>query len=144
MATYALISGGLVVNLIDLEPEADWQPPPDHIVVPAPEQGCRIGDAYDGEGSFSSPSPVLPAISDRQFFQALATPPFSLITPAEALAAVKMGELPAALAAILDGIESDADRFAAEMLLSGATVFERAHPMLVEIADAFWTFAAGL
>lgn len=99
---------------------------------------------------------VVTAISDRQFFQALATPPFSLITPAEALAAVKMGELPAALAAILDGIESEADRFAAEMLLSGATVFERDHPMVVEIAeamdppwspaeiDAFWTFAAGL
>mgnify|MGYP001413910286 CR=1 FL=1 len=105
------------------------------------------------------PPPTLadmPDISDRQFFQALALPPFSIITTAEALAAVKTGELPAALQAIVDAIPDPTARFNAEMLLSGATTFRATHPMVAGIAAAmtpawteeqviaFWQFAASL
>jgi len=102
------------------------------------------------------PPAAMPDISDRQFFQALALPPYEVITMAEALAAVKTGELPAALQAIVDAIPDPVARFNAEMLLSGATTFSRSHPMVAVIAvamspvwaaneiDAFWTFAASL
>ena len=81
------------------------------------------------------PEPPVPAvISDRQFFQQLAAE--GTITPAEALAAVRTGELPAALVAILDGIPDEDERFSAEMLLSGATQIERAHPLTDAIGAA--------
>jgi hypothetical protein len=103
-----------------------------------------------------APPPVLGPISDRQFFQALALPPYEIITTAEALAAVKTGALPAALAAIVAAIPDATARFNAEMILSGATQFERAHPMVAAIAgamsppwgeadiDEFWIFAGSL
>lgn len=81
-----------------------------------------------------APPPVPSIISDRQFFQQLAVE--GTITPAEALAAVRTGELPAALLAILAGIADEAERFAAEMLLSGATQIERAHPLTDAIGAA--------
>ena len=79
------------------------------------------------------PVPVPDSISDRQFFQQLAAD--GIITRAEALAAVKTGDIPAALAGIVDALP-EADRFGAEMLLSGATVFERTHPLSVAIGEA--------
>jgi hypothetical protein len=106
--------------------------------------------------SVGAAPPAVPGISDRQFFQALALPPYEIITMAEALAAVKTGELPAALAAIVAAIPDPVARFNAEMILSGATTFEATHPMVLAIASAmsppwgqpeiiaFWTFAAGL
>ena len=81
-----------------------------------------------------SEPPVPAVISDRQFFQQLAAE--GTITPAEALAAVRTGELPAALVAILDGIPDEDERFSAEMLLSGATQIERAHPLTDAIGAA--------
>ncbi|MCW2242275.1 tail fiber assembly protein [Azospirillum canadense] len=98
-----------------------------------------------------APPPVPTSISDRQFFQQLAT--VGIISQAEALAAVKTGAIPAALAGILDALPDD-QKFAAEMLLSGATTFERAHPLSVAIGtargmtaaevDAFFRAAAAL
>lgn len=99
-----------------------------------------------------SPATTVPAsISDRQFFQQLAVD--GIITRAEALAAVKTGDVPAALAGIVDALP-EADRFGAEMLLSGATVFERTHPLSIAIGkargmtpsdiDAFFRAAAAL
>lgn len=105
------------------------------------------------------PAPTLadlPVISDRQFFHALALPPFSVITKTEALAAVKTGDLPAALAAIVASIPDETERFNAEMLLSGSKEFWPTHPLVPAIAAAmptpwtteqvvaFWTFAASL
>jgi hypothetical protein len=78
-------------------------------------------------------APVPATISDRQFFQQLAAD--GIITRAEALAAVKTGEIPAALAGIIDALPDD-QKFDAEMLLSGATTFERAHPLSVAIGEA--------
>lgn len=65
----------------------------------------------------------VPDISDRQFFQKLALD--GVITKSEALAAVRTGDIPAAMQAIVDQITDADQRFAAEMLLSGATVFQR-------------------
>lgn len=97
------------------------------------------------------PGPVPERISDRQFFQGLATT--GLILKEEALAAVKTGEIPAALGAFLEDVSED-ERFAAHMLLAGATVFERSHPLTIGIAakagmspqelDAFWRMCAAL
>lgn len=72
-------------------------------------------------------------ISDRQFFQQLAIA--GIISQEEALAAVKTGDIPAALSGFIAALD-DAARFNAEMLLSGATVFQRNHPLTDAIAAA--------
>lgn len=97
----------------------------------------------------AAPAPSM--VSDRQFFQALAQA--GSITPDEALAAVMTGTLPARIEAAVAGLP-EAERFAARMLLSGATTFERQHPMVAKLAaalgydaaalDALWTAAAAL
>jgi hypothetical protein len=85
-----------------------------------------------------NPPPPLPSqISDRQFFQQLAIA--GAISQAEALAAVKTGVIPASLQAVIDALPPD-EKFNAEMLLSGATVFARAHPMTEALRAAMgWT-----
>ena len=81
------------------------------------------------------PEPEVPSvISDRQFFQQLAAE--GTITNAEALAAVRTGEIPSVLAIIISGIEDESSKFAAEMMLSGATQIERNHPLTSTIAFA--------
>ena len=72
-------------------------------------------------------------ISDRQFFQGLALDGY--ITPAEALAAVRTGDLPPVLAELIERMDAE-ERFGAEMLLSGAVEFRRDHPMTVAIGEA--------
>ena len=79
------------------------------------------------------PAPVPDTISDRQFFQQLAIA--GIISQEEALAAVKTGDIPAALSGFIAALD-DAARFNAEMLLSGATIFARAHPLTDAIAAA--------
>lgn len=107
---------------------------------------------FDGEGNVVATEvttilvPVPEEISDRQFAMGLAIA--GLITQAEALAFVKTGEVPAALQAMIGAIEDDDARFEAEMLVSGATVFKRSHPLVSMIAsqvgwseqqtDQFW------
>lgn len=65
-------------------------------------------------------------ISDRQFFQQAAI--LGIITQSEALDAVRTGTIPSVLQSIVDGIQDPSQKFAATMLLAGATVFERNHP----------------
>jgi hypothetical protein len=96
-------------------------------------------------------SDVPQIISDRQFFQALALQ--GVITEAEALDAVGPGVIPAWLDALIDTLPED-QRFAARMLLRGATIFERSHPMVAVLGvgmgwsdaqiDALWAAAAQL
>ncbi len=81
------------------------------------------------------------AVSDRQFFQALALA--GAVTPDEALAAVMTGQLPAPIATAVEALP-EAERFAARMLLSGATSFERAHPMVAQLGAALGYDAAAL
>lgn len=100
---------------------------------------------------YSPPPPPLRDISDRQFFQQLAVS--EIITAEEALAAVKTGDIPAALLSFVSDLPQE-QRFAAEMLISGATVFQRSHPMTEvlragmgwtsEQVDALWAAAAAL
>lgn len=80
------------------------------------------------------PPPVPQSISDRQFFHMLAK--LGTITKDEALAAVKTGEIPAALQAFVAAIPDEDDRFDAEMLLSGAVEFRFDHPLTPAIAAA--------
>lgn len=81
--------------------------------------------------------PVIPeVISDRQFFQQLAIQ--EVITEEEALAA-NGAVIPDALMTLINALPSD-DRFAAKMLISGATVFQRHHPLTISLGDAYdWT-----
>ena len=53
-------------------------------------------------------------ISDRQFFQALALPPYEVITQEEALAAVRTGAIPTAMQAMSDALPAEA-QFSATM-----------------------------
>lgn len=87
------------------------------------------------------PPPAVPkVISDRQFFQLLAMR--GIITEAEALAAVGPGVIPAQMQAFIAQLPGDDERFAATMLLTGATQFERAHPLVPVFAQLFgWSDA---
>lgn len=138
----AVVVNGIVTNVVEVsrdwsEESASWQPPKGSIGVLSDE--AQIGDVYH-EGVFISPTPlppeiiVPPSISDRQFFQQLTV--LGLITEAEALAAVKTGDIPAALQLLVDGLAPD-QQFAATMLLSGATIFFRTHPLTVAFGFAF-------
>jgi len=117
----------------------------------------NIGDTWDGQSYVSPPPPTPPAapvprnISDRQFFQGCAIAGYC--TEAEALAAVKTGDLPATLQAFIGQLPSD-QQFAATMLLSGATVFDRQNPLTEafgamyglnsEQLDDFWRMCSAL
>ncbi len=74
-------------------------------------------------------------ISDRQFFQQAAIQGF--ITQEDALQAVKTGFIPATLQVIVDTITDPTEKFNAQMLLSGATEFQRNHPLTSVIGTAF-------
>ncbi len=81
-----------------------------------------------------TPEPIRP-ISDRQFYQKAALK--GLITQADALNAVQTGFIPLPLQTIVDQISDPTEKFSAEMLLSGATIFYREHPLTNEIGAAF-------
>lgn len=138
---YAIVSNSLVTNVVIWDGKAEWSPPKGSQLIPA-EDATSPGDTWDGT-RFTKPllaplPPVVPSsISDRQFFQALAIQ--GVITNSEALAAVKTGDLPAALKNLLSTLDPT-QRFSAEMLLSGATVFNRGHPLTDALAKAMsWT-----
>lgn len=81
-------------------------------------------------------TPQAQTISDRQFFQQLAI--VGVISQDEALAS-NAAVIPAPLLALIDAMPAD-QQFAAKMLVSGATVFERTHPMTIAIGAAYgWT-----
>lgn len=79
--------------------------------------------------------PIVPeSISDRQFFQAVANR--GLISKQEALAAVSVGALPAAMEAMLINLDEE-EEFKARMLLQGATEFLRSNPLVNIFAAGF-------
>jgi len=110
------------------------------------------GEAKDEEPPPPPPPPPLPAISRRQFFQALAMN--DLISPDEALAALQHGAIPKDMEDVINNISDPQSQFAARMLLAGAAEFERNHPlvdafaasieMTPEETDDFWRQAATL
>lgn len=75
---------------------------------------------------------VVPAsISDRQFFQQLAIR--GTITQEEALAS-NAAVIPEAILTMIEALPED-QRFSAKMLVSGATVFERNHPLMLVLTQ---------
>lgn len=85
----------------------------------------------------STPMPVPPEISDRQFFQQLAAQ--GLISQEEALAAVKTGDIPVVLGHVIESLPPG-QQFEATMIISRATTFRRSHPLTVAIGAACgWT-----
>jgi hypothetical protein len=90
-------------------------------------------------------------ISDRQFFQQMAIE--GRITQVEALDAVGSGVIPAAMDVLVEQLPEN-HRFAARMLIRGATTFRRDHPvteligqlygMTAEQIDTTWRNAAKL
>ncbi|WP_311276173.1 hypothetical protein [Methylobacterium sp. WCS2018Hpa-22] len=127
--------------------------------APYPPQAgelCALFAAAGGSDIAVEPyAPVEPeavdVISDRQFFQQLAID--GVIDRAEALAAVRTGDIPAKLVVLISDLPADA-RFNAEMLISGAITFLRSHPLSDVIRNAlgwtpqrladFWRAAAAL
>lgn len=124
----------------------------------ATDLGQSIWDEVQS-GAFSqvgpyepAPLPVQDEISRRQFFHQLAV--MSLITNADALAALQGGTIPAPLQAIIDQLPTENDRFEAQMFIVGAQNFNRLHPLSetvrlslgwsVEQKDDFWREAAKL
>lgn len=103
-----------------------------------PEDFARFGVTVE-DAPAPEPSPPEPPaiISDRQFFQQLAV--MGQITEDEALAAVMTGAIPAALEAFIGTLPPE-QQFPARMLLSGATTFDRFHPMTALLAQGMgWT-----
>lgn len=82
---------------------------------------------------------TLEDISDRQFAQGLAE--LGLISEPEAEDWVAAGTLPPALATMVEKLPAER-RFAARMLLRGATRFEFSHPLaedFAQLADPPWS-----
>lgn len=84
-----------------------------------------------------TPEPLAPqlVISDRQFFQQAALDGY--ISQSDALSAVQTGFIPPAIQAVIDTITDPTEKFNATMLVSGATVFNRNHPLVNAIGSAF-------
>jgi hypothetical protein len=112
--------------------------------------------AWEAEGNtippyIAPPPPVPDQISDRQFFQQLSI--MGLITQAEALSAVQVGTIPAAMETFIGSLPSDS-QFSARMVLTGATTFQRSHPLVAMFGaaqgmtsaqiDALWIAASAL
>ena len=76
---------------------------------------------------------VIPDISRRQFFQQLAI--IKIITEDEALSAMG-GTIPFGLASLIVLLPSE-DVFAAKMLLTGASTFQRNHLVTIAIGKAY-------
>lgn len=84
-----------------------------------------------------APAPRPPeSISDRQFAQQLAI--LGTITEAEAIAWAAKGDLPEVLRTAVASLPDDGTRFAAEMMLSSATTYERSHPMTATLGALLW------
>lgn len=117
---------------------------PGEIRLPSGDIVCApsLGEDYQGcvleLWNMEEPIIIPQTISDRQFFQQAAI--IGIITQQEALDAVSIGAIPTVLQNIVNGIQDTDQQFAAKMLLSGATVFERNHPLVDNIGLALnWT-----
>lgn len=129
-----------------LEPGVFLIPADATTIAPPPQQPGFVRRFINGAWGYSpieepdadptpDPTPYVPeTISDRQFFQVLAIR--QLITKQEALAAVSVGTLPAAMEVMVTSLPED-DEFAARMLLQGATQFNRSNPLTQAFGAGF-------
>lgn len=141
MKTFAIVaSDGSITNRIVIDSGQDWRSPEGGALIEVgPDTPLLIGGYYRDGIYTPPPAPDLPAppgpssISDRQFFHQLAI--VGIITQDDALAA-NAAVIPPPLLAIIDAMPAE-QQFAAKMLVSGATVFERQHPMTIAIGTAY-------
>lgn len=140
MTTYALVDAqGVVTNIILLEDSAAYETPEGLTLsketdTPYEIGGTLLSGVYTPPARPAPPPPPVPqSISDRQFFQQLAV--IGVITEADALAS-NAAVIPSPLLAIINAMPVS-QQFAAKMLVSGATVFERNHPMTIAIGAAY-------
>lgn len=101
--------------------------PSDVLFAEASELADELGDDLPFEPDPEPAVFVVTAISDRQFAQQLAV--LGTITEAEALAWAARGDLPSAMETAIAALP-EGERFGARMLLSSATTYERAHPLV--------------
>jgi hypothetical protein len=90
-------------------------------------------EAAEIEALRNAPPPVPAAISRRQLLIALAQA--KLITEAEALAAAKTGEVPAAIDAVFAALPKE-QALAARITWATMTVVERDHPLIQAVINA--------
>lgn len=140
------IASGLIVNTWNgSAPPDGWEPPTGHGYADAPDW-AQVGHSWSNGALVippppePGPDPVPPEISDVQF--ALEWAARGVITRAEALEFVRTGTIPAAFQAALDAIPDADARFAAEMRVSGSTVYRRSHPDTIALSTAFGLDAA--
>jgi hypothetical protein len=112
----------------------------DHAHIPMNEKNAdyRAYLRWVAAGGVPDPADVLVitptlTISRRQFFQQAAIAGF--ITNADALAAMS-GTIPSTLLTVVNALPTDADKFNAKMILTGATTFERNHPLVESVRVA--------
>lgn len=140
---YLLVGAPAVGQVAAIERETG------HIVAgDAAFAGARLDLSWAGgaavltlDGPEPEPEPVPTSISDRQFAQQLAV--LGAISEAEAEAWAARGELPAAIEAAVAALP-ETDRFAARMLLSAATSYQRAHPLVPAIGGLLGYDAAAI
>jgi hypothetical protein len=90
-------------------------------------------EAAEIEALRNAPPPVPTVISRRQLLIALANA--KLITEAEALAAAKTGEVPAAIDAVFAALPKE-QALAAQITWATMTVVERDHPLIQAVINA--------
>jgi hypothetical protein len=90
-------------------------------------------EAAEIEALRNAPPPVPAAISRRQLLIALGHA--NWITEAEALAAAKTGEVPAAIDAVFGALPKE-QALAARITWATMTVVERDHPLIQAVIDA--------
>lgn len=119
---------------------------PDWIGRHTDEELAGLGFEVERIAIEAPPEPERPVIaSRRQFFKALALR--GHISQAEALAAVTVNAIPAALQAEIDELP-EAERFGAQMDVAGAAEFDSRHPLTLRLgaglmsADALSEFFA--
>jgi hypothetical protein len=67
MATYAIVSSGKVVNMVDWDGSEDWSPSPGVSAIEVPDgETVSIGYSYSG---ISFNAPVAPVIAPRSYVQ---------------------------------------------------------------------------
>jgi len=107
--------------------------PDDYVLAPDEREGRgSVLPPIESLPGWVQPLPPLTPISRRQFFQAAAGR--GMITQTEALDAIRHGTVPAQMQQGIDTLPSG-EKFAAEMLLSGANEFERDHPLVGKFGE---------
>lgn len=141
MTEYAILDEGQLVGFRHLDQVPVLEGKAYRVFLPVVRDYGDPFEGVDGEvyrittvDPATLPAPVPVSVSDRQFFHAAAIA--QMITQAEALAAVRTGDIPAELQTIVDAIEDDDARFNAQMFLSGAVEFRRDHPLTEAIRIA--------